>query len=260
MRISTATENPTMPSCVRPAPTGCAPGFIKYSSNPDPAYSSTTWGYCTDKPVPADFDGDGKADLAVYRSNAGRWYVLLSGSGFTTWMNQKWGAGPGDGLPGADKPVVGDYDGDSRADFAVYRPSTGRWFVLLSKSGWTTWMVAKWGFDSTAVPPDYVGDGNPDLPIQADYDGDGKTDIAVYRPEDDFNYWFVLNSSTGYTTYTVTRWGTRGDLAMPADFDGDGRANVAVYRPSTGRWFISRPGADNWSIDWGLAGDIPVVR
>ena len=39
------------------------------------------FGILTDLPTPADYDGDGKADIAVFR--AGTWYLLRSASGFT---------------------------------------------------------------------------------------------------------------------------------------------------------------------------------
>ncbi|MDQ3043302.1 MAG: VCBS repeat-containing protein [Acidobacteriota bacterium] len=64
-----------------------------------------------------------------------------------------------------DKPVVGDYDSDGKANIAVYRPSSGIWYLLRSSQGFTAF---QWGKAT-------------DIPAPADYDGDGKTDTAVYR-------------------------------------------------------------------------------
>ena len=39
------------------------------------------WGLAADQPVPADYDGDGKADPAVFRD--GTWYMQGTTGGFT---------------------------------------------------------------------------------------------------------------------------------------------------------------------------------
>ena len=160
--------------------------------------------------VLGDFDGDGKADVSVYRPGGG-YFLLNSTTGFGT-VNF---GGP------TDIPLRGDFDGDGRADYAVYRPSTGTWFILRSSSG-----LQQFNY----------GAPNVDIPVPADYDGDGLTDVAVYRPTT--AEWLIL-PSTGGGRFAV--FGSPGDdRPVPADYDGDRKADLAVYRSSTGAFYISQ--------------------
>ncbi|MEZ5307737.1 MAG: choice-of-anchor V domain-containing protein [Pyrinomonadaceae bacterium] len=71
-----------------------------------------------------DFDGDSKADVAIFRPGPGEWWLLRSSDG----GNNAYQFGSS-----TDTVVTGDYTGDGKYDFAFWRPSTGEWFVLRSE-------------------------------------------------------------------------------------------------------------------------------
>jgi CSLREA domain-containing protein len=187
--------------------------------------------------TPGDYDGDGKADVAVYRPASGSWYILRSAaSGYTSYQ---WGVS-------TDIPVSGDFDGDGRADVAVYRPDEGNWFVLLSSTNYASFISYQWGVST-------------DLPVARDYDGDGKTDIAIYRPAT--GMWYVLLSTTGSMTFASYQWGVSTDMPVPADYDGDGKTDIAFYRPAAGEWYVLLSSTNSTaynSYQWGVSTDVPV--
>jgi hypothetical protein len=112
-----------------------------------------------DVPVPGDYDGDGKADLAVYRPDVARWVVLGSaGRGLDTWY----------GADDIDVPVPGDYDGDGKADLAVFRPVDARWQTRGSRDNRTS-------VTTLSLPEESRS------PLVGDQPGGGAPDSTVYR-------------------------------------------------------------------------------
>jgi len=164
--------------------------------------------------------------------------IAIGGQSFS--MSQ---TGPG---PVVTRVVAGDSDGDGRSDMTVFRPSSGAWLRLNSRTGFTSSEANSWG-------------ASGDIVVSGDYDGDRKADIAVFRPST--GTWYILQSSTNYTTYVMYQWGLATDTPVPRDYDGDGRTDLAVYRPSTGTWYIlqSRTNYTTYvTRQWGLSSDVPV--
>ena len=129
---------------------------------------------------PADYDGDGKHDLVVWRiESSGVGAFFLYGSDPAYFPQNASGLCPACfqkvsgqckfdnwGLPG-DYAISGDYDGDGKADPTVFRPSIGRWWIA---------------FSSNCEQSVYVDFGlSNDIPDEGDFDQDNRSDLAFLR-------------------------------------------------------------------------------
>jgi hypothetical protein len=228
----------------------------------------------------ADFDGDGKTDLSVFRPTEGNWYLNRSTAGFSV-IN--WGIS-------TDTLVPGDYDADGKTDTAVFRPNAdpaASDFYILNSNGFTVTGVS-WGTTGdTAIVADYDGDGKADptvfrpssntwytlkstggftadpfgqsgdVPMAMDTNGDGKAQIAVFRSSN--NTWYIARpTGVPATNFDAIPFGNVGDRLVPADYDGDSKDDVAVYRPSNGTWYVLNSSGGTSATPFGISTDIPV--
>jgi len=173
--------------------------WIRRSTNVQGGYRVVAFGLTGDnnttfeRPVPGDYDGDGKFDIAVYRSGfspSNNFIVLRSSDGVVQFQPF--------GNFNSDYVLPGDYDGDGKYDFAVARTGATAssplvWWILQSSTGTTR--TQTFGRSS-------------DFPTQGDYDGDARTDLAVLRPgatsSSQAFYWV---SRSFDNTSQVTAWG-----------------------------------------------------
>jgi len=233
-----------------------------------------------DRPAPADFDGDGRTDIATFRANsdlvpgAAQWFILPSGPnpGFDSTngaFSVLFGA-----AGGTDLPAPADFDGDGRADIATFRPvsdlvpGAAQWFILPSGPNDLRFSQTAGGF-----PVTFGAAGNADQPVLADFNGDGRAEIATFRSVSDLApgraQWFVLSSEGRAPNFGggfPATFGQAGDIAAVGDHNGDGRPDYAVFDPETGDWTIApadatgRPGAvDRISFDPTGGSGVPVL-
>ena len=197
----TATRTPT-PTPTRTATPG-APLTPTFTPTPTPTRTATPTPTPTATPTrtvtptpPAsragelggDFDGDGVADLVVWRPSGGLWFVRESKTGAV--RSFQWGLS-------TDTPLAADVDGDGRVDPIVWRPKD-----RLGGAVWYSafYLIASRGVCPTGSTP--FGGGcriewglHSDVPTVADYDGDRIADISVWRAQD------TLASSVWYSSF-----------------------------------------------------------
>jgi hypothetical protein len=147
-------------------------------------------------------------------------------------------------VPLEDVPVPGNYDNVGHAELALYRPSTGQWFIS----------------DAAANPSSVTrvitfGLGGNYVPVPGAYDataGNPSIELAVFNTAT--GRWFV--DDTAQRSYQFNP----GDIPAPGDYLGTGVTEPAVYRPSTDQWWVVLPGATTPTLlgTFGTQNDIPI--
>jgi hypothetical protein len=137
-------------------------------------------------------------------------------------------------LPG-DVPLLGDVDGDGRADPCVRR---GRRFLcdVDHEGGTWEWQVT------------FGQGGEREVPLMADVDGDGRAEACVRSGR---QFQCDTAHDGGKAEWTAT-FGEPGDPPLLGDVDGDGRADPCVFRAGQ---FLCR----GLTVTFGQPGDLPVL-
>lgn len=249
--------------------------------------------------TPADFDGDGRTDIAVWRqpsANPAGFLILDSTTNVLRFEIF--------GQAGDDPTIVRDYDGDGKADPAVYRPGAqGTFFYRGSLNNpnrnitYITWGTT----GDRALPGDFNGDGKADFSVirdsnglaqhwqllsdgttrsfqygltsdrfvTGDYDLDNRSDVAAVRAQNGSLVWYLLKSSDS-TLVTEIFGNALNDFPINGDYDGDGRTDFAVWRSGTGAdqgiFFSRNSRSARTGVKWGQssgnlsAPDYPVAN
>ncbi|MHB8261429.1 MAG: T9SS type A sorting domain-containing protein [Bacteroidia bacterium] len=167
---------------------------------------------CSAEICSADFNNDGKLDLAVTNNNTDSVSILLgtSNGNFGTAVNFAVGNSP-------TSVISNDFNGDGKADLAVTNDTAGNVSVLLGI-----------GTGSFGAATNFAVGNYPEQVISADFNNDGKLDLATVHSNSN-NVSVLLGNGLGnFGTAISFAVGNFPQSITSVDFNGDGKADLAV--------------------------------
>jgi Protein of unknown function (DUF2961)/FG-GAP-like repeat len=172
-------------------------------------------------PELGDVNGDGMADLITFTlGGAGDVYVALStGTGFGPGV--KWQDNFG---YGAERPAVGDFDGDGRDDVAVFTGGA-QGDVYVSLSNGVSFVQEAWLWHNNfAVGTEVAGAG--------DVNGDGRDDVVTFTRGSTGDVYVSL-SDGGRFVQNAWRWhdffAIADEVPGLGDVNADGRTDILTF-------------------------------
>jgi hypothetical protein len=165
--------------------------------------------------VVADFNGDGKLDLATINSGS-ETVSLLLGTGTGTFATHTDFATK---QPGCVSLAAGDLRNNGKIDLVAGCQVLGQVVVLLGS-----------GTGTLAAAKDYAVPDGVDIVALGDFNGDGKLDVAVTSGEEGEGVVSILAGSGSGKLKAAVGFGTNfGPTALGvADFNGDGKMDVVT--------------------------------
>ena len=193
--------------------------------------------------VVGDFNDDGKADVVGRVESSGEWWMLesIGGGGSVNVFWGRWSTSP----TWVDV-MVGDFNGDNRADVIGRVESSGEWWLLRSQGGSADNVF--WGRWSTHVTWDDV--------MVADFNNDGRDDV-IGRVASSGEWWLLNSSLNGNSLNQFWgRWST--DVSWHevhvGYFHNQQHPDVIGRVSSTGEWWMmqtNQTGTGGINSYWG---------
>lgn len=176
----------------------------------------------------ADVNGDGKSDAVLYSLGSGYVTVGLSnGNGFGTTTATYLGSG---GTTGDRTFIMGDFNGDGKADALLYQFGSGNLVSMLSTGD---------GLFTATTATYFASGGTPSNRwfVTADVNADGRADAVLYEPTSGIVNVALSTGSGAFAAAVGTYFAGGGNpddrWFTMEDFNGDGKPDVVLYQPDT---------------------------
>ena len=200
-----------------------APGVAVFLANPDGSLKpGVTYGTSSnmDYVTVADFNGDGKADIAATDSNAGVVQIFLGNGDGTFTLGQSYATDTA-GSPDPTNLTTGDFNQDGKLDLAVANTVSGTVGVLFGNGDGTFGTLTNYGIEGNVygvTAADLNGDGHLDLAVTT---GNSGNDVSVFLANND-------NTGTFQAETTVATGSGYAESVAFGDLNGDGKLDMVV--------------------------------